>query len=351
MRIGNTSHRSITALADASGVSIIDQTVLPHQLTRLSLKSLHDCAHAIAAMQVRGAPLIGITGAYGLALALREGASDALARTAHATLNATRPTAVNLRWALDRVLNCVLPLPLAQRADAAWALCNALAEEDVATNRAIGEHGLTVLRSLKPKCGDRLQIMTHCNAGWLATVDWGTALAPIYLAHDAGVPLHVWVSETRPRNQGAALTAWELAQHGVPHTLIADNASGHLIQRAEVDAVMVGADRITARGDVANKIGTYMKALAAHAHGVPFYVAAPWSTIDLTLQDGVSEIPIESRSGDEVLWFNGARTTPVQTQAFNPAFDVTPAHLLTAIITERGTLAPGDVQKSSPSLV
>ncbi len=350
MRIANVSHRSITPLADASGVSIIDQTALPHQFTRRTLTSLHECAEAITTMQVRGAPLIGITGAYGLALALRADASTAAVHAAHALLNATRPTAVNLRWALDRLRRHVLSVPAPQRAEAAWRQCGVMAEEDVATNRAIGEHGLRLLRSLHPQHGDGLQIMTHCNAGWLATVDWGTALAPIYLAHDAGVPLHIWVSETRPRNQGAALTAWELSQHGVPYTLIADNASGHLMQRGEVDAVIVGADRITARGDVANKIGTYMKALAAQAHGVPFYVAAPWSTIDLTLQDGVSEIPIESRSGDELLWFNGARTAPAQAQAQNPAFDVTPAPLISAIITERGTLAPAEVQTCSPAL-
>ncbi|MBU3693483.1 MAG: S-methyl-5-thioribose-1-phosphate isomerase, partial [Rhodocyclaceae bacterium] len=296
---------------------------------------------------VRGAPLIGATAAWGLWLALRADASDAGLAHAHATLLATRPTAVNLRWALDRVRDGVAPLPARARAEAAFALADAICDEDVAINRAIGEHGLGLVRAAAArKGGGRVDILTHCNAGWLATVDWGTATAPIYMAHDAGIDVHVWVDETRPRNQGAALTAWELGQHGVPHTVIADNAGGHLMQAGEVDAVIVGADRIAANGDAANKIGTYLKALAAHDCGVPFWVAAPVSTVDASLANGAA-IPIENRHADELHWIAGVdasgqrrrvRVTPEGSAARNPAFDVTPARLISRIVTERGAV-------------
>ncbi len=294
-------------------------------------------------MQVRGAPLIGAAAAYGVALAVQHDPSDTGLAAACATLGATRPTAVNLHWALQRMREALAPLPPADRADAAWTAAEAIADADVACNASIGQHGLALLRRLPPR-GSRLNLLTHCNAGWLATVDGGTALAPIYAAHDAGIDLHVWVDETRPRNQGAALTAWELGQHGVPHTIIADNAGGHLMQRGEVDAVIVGADRITAHGDVANKIGTYLKALAAHDNGVPMWVAAPRSTIDCGLAES-SGIPIEARDPDELHWIDGVdaqgtpcrvRLTPAGSAGHNPAFDVTPARLISALITEVG---------------
>lgn len=317
-----------TIREDGDSVVILDQTRLPHHVEFVVLRTLEDAAHAIRVMQVRGAPLIGVTAAYGVALALRQGAS---LDTALAELGQTRPTAVNLHWALQRVADVLRPLPALTQVDAAWQEARAIAAEDAETNRAIGEFGLSELQRILP-VGRPLSVMTHCNAGWLATVAHGTALAPVYAAQRAGVPLHVWVSETRPRNQGL-LTAWELEAAAVPHTLLADNAAGLLLMQGRIDAVIVGADRIAANGDTANKVGTYLKALAARAHGVPFYVAAPRTTIDFACPDGAG-IPIEERAGSEL----GAR---LGTAVFNPAFDVTPAALITGIITERGVFAPG----------
>ena len=331
----------------ASGaVGIIDQTRLPHRFETVSLTGLDDTAHAIAAMLVRGAPLIGATAAYGMALALHGEASDARMQDAHATLLATRPTAVNLRWALDDMHRHLGSLPETEREAAAWRRAGEIAEADVATNRRIGDHGLDIIRRLAAKkaSGKPVNILTHCNAGWLAAVDWGTATAPVYRALDEGIAVHVFADETRPRNQGAALTAWELGHAGVPHHVIADNTGGHLMQHGMVDMVIVGSDRTTANGDVCNKIGTYLKALAAHDNGVPFYVAVPSSTIDFTLDSG-RDIPIEERSAEEVIKIagrapNGAivevQLTPDGSQALNFAFDVTPARLVTGLITERG---------------
>ena len=347
MKVNGQPQRTIWLEPDGQSVGIIDQTRLPHEFVTTRLGSLDDAAHAIRAMLVRGAPLIGATAVYGLWLALRRDASDATLRTAHATLLATRPTAINLRWALDRALAHLTPLPPTARAAAAANLAAAVCDEDVTINRGIGASALPILRALAARkpAGRPLNILTHCNAGWLATVDWGTATAGIYLAHDAGLPVHVWVDETRPRNQGASLTAWELLNHGVPHTVIVDNAGGHLMQHGEVDLVIVGTDRTTARGDVCNKIGTYLKALAAHDNGVPFYVALPSPSIDWTVVDGVREIPIEERAAAEVTHLTGRRddgslatirVTPAGSPAANPAFDVTPARLVTGLITERG---------------
>jgi methylthioribose-1-phosphate isomerase len=304
-------------------------------------------AHAIRTMQVRGAPLIGVAAAYGVCLALRQDASDASLERVYAELNATRPTAVNLRWALDQVRAAVVSLPPSERAAAAYRRAGELADDDVETCRRIGVHGHALIRAVWERTQKPVQVLTHCNAGWLATLDYGTALSGIYQAHDAGIPVHVWADETRPRSQGL-LTAWELLQHGVPHTLIPDNAGGHLMQHGQVDLCIVGTDRTTAQGDVCNKIGTYLKALAAKDNGVPFYVALPHSTIDWTLKDGVREIPIEERSEREVheasgLLPDGTRTTvrlsPPGLRAANPAFDVTPARLVTGLITERGVAA------------
>ncbi|HEX2150964.1 MAG TPA: S-methyl-5-thioribose-1-phosphate isomerase [Stellaceae bacterium] len=331
---------------DCPAVEIIDQTRLPHELVIARLTRLDDAARAIRDMQVRGAPLIGAMAAYGMALAVAEDPSDNAVEHAASILHATRPTAVNLAWALAEMRRALADLPLQLRLTAALDRAAAIAEEDVAINRAIGEHGLTPIWAAfmaKPGVAP-VQILTHCNAGWLATVDWGTALAPVYRAHDAGIPLHVWVDETRPRNQGASLTAWELGQHGVPHTVIADNAGGHLMRQGRVDLCIVGTDRTTASGDVANKIGTYLKALAAHDNGVPFYVALPSPTIDWTIADG-ADIPIEERDPREVTHIAGwtasgerveVRLTPSNSPAANFAFDVTPARLVTALITERG---------------
>nr|MCH9713342.1 S-methyl-5-thioribose-1-phosphate isomerase [Cyanobacteriota bacterium] len=341
-------------------VGVIDQTRLPHQFTTRTLRSCEEAAEAIGTMVVRGAPLIGVTGAYGLMLALQVDPSDASLAAAFEQLNATRPTAINLRWALERVRAKVQPLPPAERAKAAKAEAALIAEEDVAMCEAIGEHGLAIFQQLaaaRPaeRQGQPFQVLTHCNAGWLATVDWGTALAPIYKAHRAGLDIHVWVDETRPRNQGASLTAFELGKEGVPHTVIVDNAGGHLMQHGQVDAVIVGTDRTTRRGDVCNKIGTYLKALAAHDNGVPFYVALPASTIDWTIDDGVAEIPIEARNAEEVTQIQGRISTgsaageiaqvqlsPDGSPGFNPAFDVTPARLVTGLITERGVAAASE---------
>lgn len=340
MNINGTPTRTIYPTADGLAVEIIDQTQLPHRLHFLRLTTLAETAHAIRSMQVRGAPLIGATAAFGVALALRQGVALA---EACAMLALTRPTAVNLAWALAQMQTHLHNLPIAAQADAAWLEAIRIADEDAAQNQRIGEHGLSLLQTAAQH--GRLNVMTHCNAGWLATVDHGTALSPVYAAHAAGLPVHVWVSETRPRNQGL-LTAWELHQHGVPYTVIADNAAGLLLQQGKIDAVIVGADRIAANGDVANKVGTYLKALAAQAAGVPFYVAAPQSTIDFACPAGAA-IPIEERDGEELrLCLGLADTTtpalatlrqlPRESAVANPAFDITPAALIEAVITERG---------------
>jgi methylthioribose-1-phosphate isomerase len=350
MNIDGKTWRTIWLEEGGRSIGVIDQTRLPHSFEIRSIATLDQAAEAIATMVVRGAPLIGVTGAYGLMLALQADPSDGALAAAFDQLNATRPTAINLRWALERVRHRVESLPPEQRAEAAKAEAAAIAEEDVAMCEAIGENGLALLRAIaaaRPpeRQGEPLNVLTHCNAGWLATVDWGTALAPIYKAHRAGLPIHVWVDETRPRNQGASLTAFELGREGVSHTVIVDNAGGHLMQHGRVDAVIVGTDRTTRTGDVCNKIGTYLKALAAHDNGVPFYVALPASTIDWTIGDGVAEIPIEARAGSEVTHIAGkpehgeptsVRLVPEGSHGFNPAFDVTPARLVTALITERG---------------
>ena len=354
MNIDGKPWRTIWLEQGGRSVGVIDQTLLPHRFVTRSLTSVEEAAEAIVTMVVRGAPLIGVTGAYGLMLALQADPSDASLAAAFERLDATRPTAINLRWALERVRQRVLPLAPEQRAEAAKAEAAAIAEEDVAMGEAIGDHGLRLLKEIAARRpverrGQPLNVLTHCNAGWLATVDWGTALAPIYKAHRAGLPIHVWVDETRPRNQGASLTAFELGREGVPHTVIVDNAGGHLMQHGQVDAVIVGTDRTTRTGDVCNKIGTYLKALAAHDNGVPFYVALPASTIDWSLDDGVAEIPIEARSPEEVTAIQGrvlagpaagelasVQLTPDGSPGFNPGFDVTPARLVTALITERG---------------
>ena len=348
MKIQGIARRSIEPIAGRQAVQILDQTLLPHQIEWCELNSMQDAAVAIKTMQVRGAPLIGATAAFGLFFALRDDPSDAGLATAFDALFATRPTAVNLRWALERVRGVVAGLPAEKRSEAAWNEALQISDDDVTTNATIGRHALSLFETaLAAKTDKTLNVMTHCNAGWIATVDWGTALSPIYQAHDSGMKVHVWVSETRPRNQGASLTAWELGQHQVPHTLIVDNAAGHLIQRGLVDLIIVGADRVTAAGDVANKIGTYLKALAAKAHNVPFYVAVPVSTIDWTIEDGVRDIPIEQRSSREVTHLSGRTAqslreeiliTPETTPARNDAFDVTPAHLVTGLITELGVI-------------
>ena len=347
MRINGKSWRSIWLAADGRRVEIIDQTRLPHEFRVTTLATLADAAHAIREMLVRGAPLIGATAAYGVCLGLAGGAGDEELERTCATLVACRPTAVNLRWAVDRMRALLLPLPAGERLAAAYREAAAICDEDVAMNEAIGSHGLRLIQDVWEKKGRHgpVRILTHCNAGWLATVDWGTALAPVYKAQAAGIPLLVWVDETRPRSQGASLTAWELAAQGIDHRLIVDNAGGHLMQHGLVDLCIVGSDRTTASGDVCNKIGTYLKALAARASQVPFYVALPGSTVDWGISDGVREIPIEERGQDEVLWVQGltrdgrlepVRIAPEATAAFNPAFDVTPAALVTGLITERG---------------
>jgi methylthioribose-1-phosphate isomerase len=342
-----------TIWREEDAVGVIDQRVLPHEFRTLTIRTLDECAEAIRSMTVRGAPLIGATAAYGICLALRDDPSDAGLDAAHQTLHATRPTAINLRWALDRMRAAVAQLPPAKRLGKAWQEAVELCDEDVAVNESIGRHGLKIFRerfAQKPK-GDCLNVLTHCNAGWLACVDWGTALAPIFMAHDAGLPVHVWVDETRPRNQGASLTAWELNQHGVPHTVIVDNAGGHLMQHGRIDLCIVGTDRTTAHGDVCNKIGTYLKALAARDNGVPFYVALPTSTIDWTIGDGLREIPIEERSATEVTLLRGKtaageiaeiQVTPDGSPACNFGFDVTPARLVTGLITEKGVCAASE---------
>lgn len=353
MKVQGRPTRTLVPRPACDAVDVIDQRQLPHRLVWAAVPDLATMVVAIRDMWVRGAPLIGAAAAYGLALQTVVDASDAGLAQARQALQHARPTAVNLAWALQRMMARLAVLPVAQRHAAAWAEADAIAEEDVQANAAIGRHGLALLQAAAARkpAGEPLNVLTHCNAGWLATVDWGTATAPLYQAHAAGLPLHVWVDETRPRNQGASLTAWELGQEGVPHTVVADNAGGHLMQHGQVDLVIVGCDRVTARGDVCNKIGTYLKALAAHDNGVPFYVAMPTSTLDLQLLDGVAEIPIESRSAREVTHLSGrsadgqvleVQVTPDGSAAANPAFDVTPARLVTALVTERGVVAPDE---------
>lgn len=347
MKVSDRHYRTIWPAENGRSVEIIDQRWLPHEFRVATLSTTAEVATAIRDMWVRGAPLIGVTAAYGVAIAMLEDPSDEGLDRAWETLHETRPTAINLRWALDDMRALLRPLPVDQRAAAAFARAAAIADEDVELSRGIGRHGLAIIRQIAASKapGEPVRILTHCNAGWLATVDYGTATAPIYLAAEEGIPVHVYVDETRPRNQGAQLTAWEMVGQGVPHTLVVDNAGGHLMQHGMVDMVIVGTDRTTRNGDVCNKIGTYLKALAAHDNHVPFYVALPSTTIDWTVGDGVAEIPIEERSGDEVslVWGRAAngevvqvRISPDATQAANPAFDVTPARLVTGLITERG---------------
>jgi methylthioribose-1-phosphate isomerase len=349
MKVDGIHYRSIWHDTATDEVRIIDQRWLPHEFRVVTLKSRADFVTAIRDMWVRGAPLIGATAAHGIAVEMARDPSDAALGEAWEVLHETRPTAINLRWALNDMRQVLKPLPPGERAAAAFRRAAEIADADAANNHQLGTHGLEIIQRLaaaKP-AGEPVRILTHCNAGWLATVDWGTATAPIYLAAEAGIPVHVWVDETRPRNQGAAITAWEMAGHGVSHDLIVDNAGGHLMQQGLVDLVITGTDRTTASGDVCNKIGTYLKALAARDNGVPFYVALPSPTIDWSVHDG-RDIPIEERGGEEVLSVQGrladgqigwVRIAPDATPARNPAFDVTPARLVTGLITERGVCA------------
>jgi methylthioribose-1-phosphate isomerase len=349
MKIDGTPYRSVWVdQQDGWSVRLFDQTKLPWSLDILRLTDIAAVAHAIRSMQVRGAPLIGAVAAYGLCLGLRKDASTAAMERDAAMLAETRPTAVNLRWAIERMLTRLRNTSEGDRVQAAYAEAASIADEDVAQCEAIGRHGVELIAELAERTERRVNVLTHCNAGWLATVDWGTALAPIYMAYERGIDLHVWVDETRPRNQGAALTAYELGRHGVAHTVIADNAGGHLMQQGQVDLVIVGTDRVTRAGDVANKIGTYLKALAAHDNNVPFWVALPSSTIDWNISNGLADIPIEERGATEVTMVTGraldgsiatVRVAPSGSAAANPAFDVTPARLVTGLVTERGRCA------------
>jgi methylthioribose-1-phosphate isomerase len=350
MKVNGQHTRTIWVETDGVAVGTIDQTLLPHCYATIRLETVADAARAIKSMQVRGAPLIGAVAAYGIALALRQDASDLALERAYALLIATRPTAINLKWALDEMMAAVRNRPRSERIEAAYRRAQEISDQDVEINAAIGRHGLQLIERIAAtkKPGEPVNVLTHCNAGWLATVDWGTATSPIYQAHDKGIPVHVWVDETRPRNQGASLTAWELGQHGVAHTVIPDNTGGHLMQHGEVDIAIVGTDRVTAQGDVCNKIGTYLKALAARDNNVPFYVALPSPTIDFTVVDGVKEIPIEQRGPEEVTTMTGrtadgriesVRIVPDGSNVVNYGFDVTPARLVTGLITERGVIA------------
>jgi methylthioribose-1-phosphate isomerase len=348
MNVDGTPYRTIWMDEDGWSVRIIDQTLLPHRFECVRLARLEDVVEAISTMRVRGAPLIGATAAYGICLALREDGSDAALGSAYARLQAARPTAINLKWALDEMCAAVRAAPHAERLAAGYRRAGGIADDDAESCRRIGLHGLPLIREAAARKSEPVNILTHCNAGWLATVDWGTALSPIYAAHDAGLAVHVWVDETRPRNQGASLTAFELGAHGVPHTIIADNAGGHLMQSGNVDLCIVGADRIAANGDVCNKIGTYLKALAAGDNDIPFLVALPHSTIDWSMSAGIGAIPIEERSAHEVTHMTGrlpdgalatVEIAAPGSRAANPAFDVTPARLVTALITERGVCA------------
>src|SRR5471032_2595179 len=347
MKVDGRPYRTIWLGADGTTVQAIDQTLLPHKFVIRDVRTMEDAEKAIRTMIVRGAPLIGAAAAYGMALAMAADPSDAGLKHAYDVLMASRPTAVNLRWALDDLRALLSPLAPAKRREAAYTRAAEICDEDADICRRIGENGLGLIKKLKPRSGDRINALTHCNAGWLATVDWGTALAPIYQAHDAGIPIHVWVDETRPRNQGASLTAWELGKHGVPHTVIADNTGGHLMQHGMVDMAIVGTDRVTAQGDVCNKIGTYLKALAAKDNNVPFYVALPSPTIDFAVLDGVAEIPIEQRGPEDQSTMTGrtadgrietVQIVPDGSPVANYAFDVTPARLVTGLITERGVV-------------
>jgi methylthioribose-1-phosphate isomerase len=351
MKVDGKAMRTIWVEPDGWSVGVIDQTALPHRFVTARLTNIDDAAHAIRAMVIRGAPLIGVAAAYGVCLALHDNASDEALERAYATLIATRPTAINLKWALDEMVAAVRNRPRVERTAAAYRRAAEIAEDDIAINRGLARSGLPLIEAIaaRKRPGERVNVLTHCNAGWLAAVDIGTATAPIYAAHDRGIPIHVFADETRPRNQGASLTAWELGQHGVPHTLIADNTGGHLMQHGLVDLVIVGTDRVTANGDVCNKIGTYLKALAAHDNNVPFYVALPSPTIDFSIGDGVAEIPIEQRGGEEVATMTGrtadgrietVRIAPDGSPVANYAFDVTPARLVTGLITERGLIEP-----------
>ena len=346
MKIQGKHFRSLWWNHDDAVLEIIDQRWLPHDLRIEQVRTMQDFADAIYEMRVRGAPLIGATAAYGVALAMSQDPSDSNLDEAWTFLEKTRPTAINLRWALDRCRAALRPLAPQDRGSASLQLAHDIADEDVEINRKIGENGLALIKEIaaKKQSGEPVRLLTHCNAGWIATVDWGTATSPMYQAHDAGIPIHVWVDETRPRNQGA-LTSWELGSHGISHTYITDNAGGHLMQHGQVDMVIVGTDRTTRRGDVCNKIGTYLKALAARDNGVPFYVALPSPTIDWTVDNGVAEIPIEERDARETTHIMGksedgtigtVQVTPEGTPGGNPAFDVTPNHLVTGLITERG---------------
>jgi len=350
MKVDGKHFRSIWLEPDGASVSAIDQRRLPHEFVVVGIEHAAAAADAIRTMLVRGAPLIGATAAYGMALAMRDDPSDAGLDKAYEMLVKSRPTAINLKWALDEMMRTLRPLPPLARMQAAYARAGEIAEEDVAINRDIGRHGLALIEQIaaSKKPGEPVNVLTHCNAGWLATVDWGTATSPIYQAHDRGIPVHVWVDETRPRNQGASLTAWELGHHGVPHTVIADNTGGHLMQHRMVDLAIVGTDRVAANGDVCNKIGTYLKALAAYDNDVPFYVALPSPTIDFRINDGIKEIPIEQREATEVTEMTGrtsdgrietVRVVPDGSPAANYAFDVTPARLVSGLITERGVLS------------
>lgn len=351
MRVDGRHFRSIWLEPDGKSLGAIDQRRLPHEFVVAAIPDAEAAGEAIRTMLVRGAPLIGATAAYGVALAMRDDPSDTGLDRAYGMLVTSRPTAINLKWALDEMIRVLRSVPPSSRVEAAYARAGEIADEDVAINREIGRHGLALIEkvAVSKKRGEPINVLTHCNAGWLATVDWGTATSPIYQAHDCGIPVHVWVDETRPRNQGASLTAWELGHHGVPHTVIADNTGGHLMQHGMVDLAIVGTDRVAANGDVCNKIGTYLKALAAHDNGVPFYVALPSPTIDFRINDGLGEIPIEQREATEVTEMTGrtkdgrietVRVVPEGSQVANYAFDVTPARLVTGLITERGVLAP-----------
>ena len=371
MLVSQQQYRTIWPVENAgvqqSTVAIIDQTKLPHAFEIAHMSSFQQMVAAIKTMQVRGAPLIGAAAAYGVALAMQHDASDSALQQAATQLIQSRPTAVNLHWAVQRMLKLLLPVAANYRNQAAWTEAAIICDEDVLLNQAIGRHGLNLIEHALQRKREKptksqvagqvsmFNILTHCNAGWLATVDYGTALAPIYAAHNAGIPMHVWVDETRPRNQGAHLTAWELAQHGVPHTVISDNAGGHLMQHGLVDMVIVGADRVTRTGDVCNKIGTYLKALAAFDNCIPFYAAVPSPTIDWSISSGLADIEIEQRHGDEVAYMQGlaadgslqkVRVIPLESKAANPAFDVTPARLVTGIISEHGVFSPDKLVKN-----
>ena len=351
MKVNGEDFQTIWLDSTESIIHIIDQTKLPHHFTTKSLHSLDEVINAIKIMEVRGAPLIGVTAAFGIAFAMKNNSSDDSLKDASSCLFQSRPTAVNLQWAVNRMNKELIPIASEKRFEAAWSLCQTILDEDIKTNQSIGKHGLDLIENNFNK--KTLQILTHCNAGWLATVDYGTALSPLYYAHNKGIDFHVWVDETRPRNQGAHLTAWELGQHKISHTLISDNAGGHLMQKGEVDFVIVGADRISMHGDVCNKIGTYLKAIAAFENNIPFYVAAPKSTIDTDATKNFFDIPIESRNEEEVLMMQGLNSNneltnvqiaPKGTRAFNPAFDITPHKYITKIITEDGVYSPQELK-------